>query len=278
MSFGTNPLQNVFTTIATLVVVPFNVTELGTILQVMLMIGLEQVSCTVPENPVWPVNTKPNIPLPPGTVFTVEELPDATEMITGAFPLLNVAVTAVAAVTVTTQVPVPEHPPPVQPVNVEPSAGNAVSVTTWALAKFAVHVVGQLIPTGALVTVPVPVPISLTESAKLFATLKVAVTVSDALIVTVQVGGFVCGFAGEQLSLKLVNAEPEPATAVSTTGLFPAKTAEQVVGQLIPAGELVTVPDPLTATVRAAPPAPDRLIVCILPAVGPLSVTVIVPV
>jgi len=52
MSFGTNPLQNVFTTMATLVVVPFKVTELGTIAQVMLAIGLMQLSCTVPENPV----------------------------------------------------------------------------------------------------------------------------------------------------------------------------------------------------------------------------------
>jgi hypothetical protein len=186
MSFGINPLQNVFTTMATLVVVPFNVTELGTIAQVILMIGLEQVSCTVPENPVWPVSTNPNTPLPPGTVFTVEELPDATEMITGVFPLLNVAVTAVAAVTVTTQVPVPEHPPPVQPVNVEPSAGNAVSVTAVPLAKFAVHVVGQLIPAGLLLTVPLPVPFSFTVSA-IPLLLKFAVADSFAVIVKVQV-------------------------------------------------------------------------------------------
>jgi len=145
-------------------------------------------------------------------------------------------------------------------------------------AKFPEHVVGQLIPAGLLVTVPVPVPATFTISVKLFATLKVAVTVSDALIVTVQVGGFVWGFAGEQLSLKLVNAEPEPATAVSTTWLLPAKVAEHVVGQLIPAGELVTVPLPVVVTVRDVAPIPDKLIVCTLPEVGPLSEIVIVPV
>jgi hypothetical protein len=41
---------------------------------------------------------------------------------------LNVAVTAVAAVTVTTQVPVPAHPLPDQPANV-PALGVAVNVT-----------------------------------------------------------------------------------------------------------------------------------------------------
>ncbi len=43
---------------------------------------------------------------------------------------VNVAVTAVAAFMVTTHEPVPEQPPPLQPVNVDPPAGLAVSVTT----------------------------------------------------------------------------------------------------------------------------------------------------
>jgi hypothetical protein len=42
---------------------------------------------------------------------------------------LKVAVTDVAAFIVTEQVPVPEQPPPLQPANVEPPAGAAVSVT-----------------------------------------------------------------------------------------------------------------------------------------------------
>jgi hypothetical protein len=107
--------------------------------------------------------------------------------------------------------------------------------------------------------------------------LNVAVTVSAALIVTVQVGGFVCGLAGVQFALKLANVEPAPAVAVNTTALLPANVAAQVVGQLIPAGALVTVPTPLAVTVKAAAPVPERLTVCVLPAVGALSEIVTVP-
>ena len=81
-----------------------------------------------------------------------------------------------------------------------------------------------------------------------------------------------------QFELKLVNVEPVPAAAVSTTLLFPANVAVQVEGQVIPAGALVTVPEPLTVTVSPAAPMPERFTVCVLPAVGPLSVMVIVPV
>jgi hypothetical protein len=42
---------------------------------------------------------------------------------------VNVAVTAVAALTVTTHVPVPEQRPPDQPANEEPADGTAVRVT-----------------------------------------------------------------------------------------------------------------------------------------------------
>jgi hypothetical protein len=43
--------------------------------------------------------------------------------------VVNVAVTVVSLFTVTTQLPVPEHPPPDQPANVEPESAVAVSVT-----------------------------------------------------------------------------------------------------------------------------------------------------
>jgi hypothetical protein len=75
-------------------------------------------------------------------------------------------VTVVAAPSVTVQVPVPEHPPPLQPVKVEPPAGVAVKVTALPLANAAEHVVPQEIPAGLLVTVPVPVPLGLTVSVK----------------------------------------------------------------------------------------------------------------
>jgi len=46
---------------------------------------------------------------------------------------LNVAVTTVVAFMVTVHGPVPEQPPPLQPVKVDPPAGAAVSVTTVPL-------------------------------------------------------------------------------------------------------------------------------------------------
>jgi hypothetical protein len=52
------------------------------------------------------------------------------------------------------QVPVPEHPPPLQPVKVEPVA--AAAVRTTGTAKGAEQVGLQLMPAGLLVTVPLP--------------------------------------------------------------------------------------------------------------------------
>ena len=79
---------------------------------------------------------------------------------------MKVAVTVVAALRVTVQVPVPEHPPPVQPLKVEPATGAAVSVTAVPLAKLAEHVAPQLMPAGELVTVPLPVPAGVTVRVK----------------------------------------------------------------------------------------------------------------
>ena len=77
-----------------------------------------------------------------------------------AFISVNVAVTLLAAVMLTVQLPVPVQAP-LQPVKVLPVTGVAVSVTLAPLVKDALHVVPQLIPAGALLTVPVPVPLLL---------------------------------------------------------------------------------------------------------------------
>src|SRR2546426_8943708 len=61
------------------------------------------------------------VPAPAPAVATVRTKADA-----------KVAVTVVAAETVTTQVAVPLHPPPLHPTNSEPPPGAAVSVTTVA--------------------------------------------------------------------------------------------------------------------------------------------------
>ena len=47
--------------------------------------------------------------------------------------MLNVAVTVMAAFMVTLHLLVPEQPPPLQPLNVDPPAALAVSVTTVPL-------------------------------------------------------------------------------------------------------------------------------------------------
>ena len=96
---------------------------------------------------------------------------------------LNVAVTLSAALIVTTHDPVPVQPAPLQPANVEPEPAAAVSVTVDPLLKFALQVAPQLIPAGALVTVPVPLPAFVTVKANCVA-VNVAVTLSAALIVT----------------------------------------------------------------------------------------------
>src|SRR5438034_10837726 len=65
----------------------------------------------------------------------------------------------------TVHVPVPLQagvPPPLQPANVEPAAGVAVSVMALPTpVKDAVQVPPQSMPPGALVTVPEPVPVLL---------------------------------------------------------------------------------------------------------------------
>jgi hypothetical protein len=67
--------------------------------------------------------------LPTGTFPSKAEAGER-EIFGGAPPRSNVAVTFLWAFMVTVQVPVPEHPPPDQPVNTEPVTGQAVSVTT----------------------------------------------------------------------------------------------------------------------------------------------------
>jgi hypothetical protein len=113
------------------------------------------------------------------------------------------------------------------------------------LAKLAEQVVGQLIPLGALVTVPVPGPDIVIVRTEEGTALKLAVTdvaevkVTTQVLVPVQFPPF-----------HPVNANPFPAVAVSVTCVLLAKLAEQVVPQLIPVGLLVTVPVPDKTTVN----------------------------
>jgi hypothetical protein len=72
-------------------------------------------------------------------------------------------VTELAALIVTVQVVVPVHAPD-QPANVLLAPGVSLSVTWVPETKLAEHTVGQVIPAGALATVPVPAPASVTAN------------------------------------------------------------------------------------------------------------------
>ena len=91
----------------------------------------------------------------------------------------KVAVTVAAVFT--TQLPVPVHPLPLQPVKVDPPSAVAVRVTVVLLKKFALQIPPQSMPVGAETTFPVPVPplrIVTVKDPGGGSTLKVAVTVT----------------------------------------------------------------------------------------------------
>src|SRR5262245_6557711 len=179
--------------------------------------------------------------MPDGALETVPvPLPDFVTVSAKAGKL-SVAVTDVAALIVTLQVPVPAQPPPFQPVKSEPAAGVAVSVTVVPFVNPKAHVVPHVMPAGALATVPDPEPLLLTVSVK-DCSANVAVTLWAALIVTVQAVA-----VPVQPPLQPVNVEPAAGAAVRVTAVPDVSEVEHVVPQLMPTGELVTVPLPVPA-------------------------------
>jgi hypothetical protein len=156
------------------------------------------------------------------------------------------AVTASAALIVTVQPPAPVQAP-VQFVNVEPATGVAVSVTMVLMLNETAQVGLQLMPAGVLVTVPLPAPALVTVRRKV-GTVKLAVTVVAALIVTTQVP-----VPEQPPPLQPLKVDPAAATAVNVTWVPKLNEVEHTAPQLMPAGELLTVPAPLPDlfTVRA---------------------------
>src|SRR3989449_785364 len=179
--------------------------------------------------------------MPVGVLVTVPAPAPPLEIVNAKVGSVKGGVTVAAAETVTVQVPVPEQPPPLQPVKVEPAAGAAVSVTAVPLVKLAEQVAPQVIPAGALVTVPLPVPAGVTVRVKVCGE-KVAVTVVAAETVTVQAPVPV-----HPPPLQPVKIEPAAGAAASVTPVPLGKVSEQVAPQVIPAGALVTVPLPAPA-------------------------------
>lgn len=138
------------------------------------------------------------------------------------------------------QAPVPVHAP-LQPVKAEPAAGLAARLIAAPEANVAEQLAPQLIPAGTLVTVPVPVPDLLTF--KVNVGTNVAVTATSEVKLTVQEP------VPEQAApLQPAKVEPGAAAAVSVTAVPELKGAVQEAPQLMPAGALVTVPEPLPFT------------------------------
>jgi hypothetical protein len=80
-------------------------------------------------------------------------------MVTEVVVALKLAATVVFVFIVNEHVPVPEHPPPLHPVNIEPVTGAAVNVTTLPTLYVSLQSDPQFIPVGDEVTVPLPVPL-----------------------------------------------------------------------------------------------------------------------
>ena len=144
------------------------------------------------------------------------------------------------------QVPVPEHPPPLQPAKTDPADAVAVSVTELPVGKeplSELQPLPQLMPLGLLVTLPVPVPALLTVSVEGTA-LKLAVTDLFALITTTHVA-----VPLHPLPLHPPKVDPADGVAVNVTDVGLVKAKLHVAPQTIPAGLLVTVPTPAPAGV-----------------------------
>jgi len=132
---------------------------------------------------------------------------------------------------------------PLKPEKVDPTAAVADNVTLVPSLKFAAQVLGQSIPAGLLVTVPLPDTETVTWAGLTAA--KVAET--DWLPESSSVQAEPLHAPPKPPKLK-----PEPAVAVNVTDVPEAKLALQVEGQLIPAGLLTTLPLPVTESDNCA--------------------------
>lgn len=107
-------------------------------------------------------HVRPHV-MPAGALVTVPLPAPARTTVTATGAGANAAPTVVAAVIVTVHVAVPEHPPPVQPVKTDPAAGVAASATLDPAANVAEQTLPQLMPAGVLVTLPLPVRVTVSE-------------------------------------------------------------------------------------------------------------------
>lgn len=132
---------------------------------------------------------------------------------------------------------------PDQPAKVEPAAAAAVRVTAVFCTKLTAQTPPHDIPSGAEVTVPPPVPVRVTVNVYWVGTgVKLAVQLAFALTITVALTD-----APEQLPVHPANVAPAAAVAVSVTAVPCAKVEAQMLPQAIPAGNELTLPEPVPA-------------------------------
>jgi phage tail protein X len=173
------------------------------------------------------------VPVPTPTTETFKVKVGITE---------NEPLTEVGLLIVSTQVPPPLQPP-VQPPNSEPLPGAAVKVTWVPFANTALQALGQLMPEGVLVTIPDPPPLSERVRAELGTAVKAAWIEVAAVTVTAQAARPL-----QPAPLQPAKVNPFAGEAVSVTWVFGENWVLQVLPQLIPDGELVTVPVPESVT------------------------------
>jgi hypothetical protein len=180
-----------------------------------------------------------SVPCPLGCIVSAVEAG-----VSEKFSAANVAVTAPAAFIVTLHVPVPEQAP-LQPVKVDVGFGAALRVTAVPEPKFAEHVLPQLIPSGLLVTIPLPLPASETVSKTALSNFAVIVR----LEFTIRLQSII--LAVQPPPLQPANTEPELGAAPRMKS-EPAETEHPVaqtpgleIGPTIP----VPLPDVAVVTV-----------------------------
>src|ERR687885_594763 len=153
----------------------------------------------------------------------------------------------------TWQGPVPVQSP-LQPEKIEPASAVAPRVTVVPSVKSAEQARPQEIPAGSLLTVPEPVP-SLVTVSVLVIRVNRAVTLRAWSMVTRQ------GPVPVQSPPRPSKVECAPGEACRLTSVPFTNWAEQLLPQSIPAGSLVTVPEPVPNLVTSSRSARSNLAV-----------------
>lgn len=181
-----------------------------------------------------PVGLLPTVPVPLPALFT------ASVCMTTVFAV-NVALTVSslpAGVSWQVKALVAMQLPPEKPAKTEPAAGVAVSVTGAPWLNGCAHVEPQSMPGGLLLTLPEPVPASVTLI-RSGGGENVAVTAWSLLMVTLQVD-----VPEQPPPDQPANTEPALGVAERVTVDPSSKPWEQAAPQSMPAGRLLTLPEP----------------------------------